>query len=186
MTSMSWKDTLLAVTGVAPDLRPEIERLIDVVDAVLAGKSQEALLRSVLGDAEPPELITRLDAIGRAHARGAASDSLVALWSTLRGLPDLLAELSRISRGAVPRLDGHWSIRAALNDIEKRPSMAHSHELRCPRCLSDQVARRDESVGDGSRLIELMCGRCGLFDSLLSDNPAVAEWCVTKATTSGS
>lgn len=172
----TWRDTLRAAADLAPEVRSDLERLILLVDGLIADRTDAALLDKVLGDQDPPELEARLDTIGRERARREPAEALDALWATVRGMPELLAELARIRRGGTPRLQRHFSIGEALKHIEEAPSLTNGGELRCPRCRSNLVTFRRESVEDGDQLVEFRCRRCGLYDSVLSDDPKAAEW----------
>lgn len=178
---MNWKDTLHAVGTTSSELTDSLEQLIRAIDSVLEGRLEPELLANVVGGNKGKELIACLDVIGRSRVEMGASESSDQLWSVLRGLPSVIRELSRVLRTASVRLDGHLSVRDGLNLIEQRPSSAPSTTLRCPRCHSRQVRLHTESVGDGRRLVEVACLRCGLSDDRVTEDPtdpvsAMPEW----------
>lgn len=173
---MTWRDTLLAVGDFAPEVQADLQRLIQLVDELLAGHVDLEALRELLGE-DPKRITAMLDQLGRVRAPDDKGGVLEPLWDALRGLPDLLRELERVSRGGTPRIEGHGSIRGALARIESRPPVWQAQGIyRCPRCLSGPVYARRESDGFGTKLLEFGCDRCGFNDDMLSDDPRQSEW----------
>ena len=189
---MQWLG-ILDIAAEAAGARLHLAQLAALISAALEGQPELQLVADVLGypaipdpgrdgeDPDPP-FLTAVDAACYAHNATWSERELACVRVVLRELaPWLDAAGNLLYGGTLPSFepDALPAVLARMeHGVTNLPAEA-SGDLRCPRCNCGDVGSTYSDATE-SRLVEVSCRACGLYDSWTDHNPAnAARWLTT-------